>query len=88
MCALLDGEIVCVFAWTNAFACALGPWAADAAGNIRGRETDGLKFNQAVLYLTCAVCLRDRDPTPFTSPFLCFLCVSMCKLPPTLHISH
>lgn len=32
--------------------------AADAAASIRGHETEGLKFNQAALYLTCAVHVR------------------------------
>lgn len=33
--------------------------SADAAASIRGNETEGLKFNQAALYLTCAVGERE-----------------------------
>lgn len=69
---------MCVRACTSVCPCAPGVCAADAAGHIRGHETEGLKFNQAVLYLTCAL----RDPTPFTSPFLYIVPVYMWKLLP------
>lgn len=78
MYAFIHGEHVCVCACTSVRPCALGVCAADAAGHIREHETEGLKFNQAVLYLTCALWY----PTPFTSPFLYTVPVCMWKLLP------